>query len=199
MWQKRRYWLQPSSPFQTLLFIFNFIIKTDGNNRSIPFSQGWSHHKFSHQVVYKTNATLVLFIQNPWLCNPVVLLFSLVPLTGSDSWAGSIGQALTQAKWQSVPDCPFQLSLPWEIASHSCSRILTQSTWLRRRTPWCSDSALALVTPATLRAHFPVIFSFPLSFAGDSRRHCRTWMKPINKAQTKAECQRCWTGSKVTH
>lgn len=83
------------------------------------------------QVTYKTNTTLLLYIiHNLWQHQPSLLLLSLASLIGFDSWAGSIGQALTGAEWQSVPDVPFWLSLPWEITSHSCPRILIQSTWL---------------------------------------------------------------------
>lgn len=155
-------------------------------------------NRFYCQVADNSNATTILFIHNPWMCNRLVLLLRPGPLIGSDSWSGSIGRAPTQAEWQSVPGRPFQLSLPWEMASPFCSRILMRSN---RRSAgrlgvWVLPSCWSL-QPS--RNHFPVIFSVLLSFAGDSHRHCRACMKPINKAQTKAECQRCRTGSKVTH
>lgn len=50
----------------------------------------------SYQVAYNTNTILILYIiHNLWQHKPSLLLLSLVSLIGFDSWAGSIGQALT--------------------------------------------------------------------------------------------------------
>lgn len=155
-------------------------------------------------MAYNTNTILILnIIHNPWQHKPSPLLLSLVSLIGFDSWAGSIGQALTGAEWQSVPDSPFWLSLPWEITSHSCPRILTQSTWLWSGTAGkcflmcvcvclctCAHGSYLGLNKHTYKCTpTPLLSSPPIVLCWWQPRHYRTCRKPINKAGTEAACQ----------
>lgn len=180
------------------LFIFNFIDKTDGNNRVANLFHRVTTNPIARQRTTQTP---------PWYYSsitPGCTIRSCCSLVWGLSLALTAGLDQLDGPWLRLNDRVFQAAhsdchSPWEIASIF---LLANTNTVKHGRGARRTGVAVLPSCSWLQAsrnHFPVIFSFPLSFAGDSRRHCGACMKAINKAQTKAECQRCWTGSKVTH